>query len=62
MDFESIKLEESKKRANYIKELFAQNKFKLNESSHLGKLLKTVENSELGKVKSLELFDILDII
>ena len=61
MDFESIKLEESKKRANYIKELFAQNKFKLNESSHLGKLLKTVENSELGKVKSLELFDILDI-
>lgn len=61
MDFESIKLEESKKRATYIKELFAQNKLKLNESSHLGKLLKTVENSELGKVKPLELFSILDI-
>ena len=61
MDFKSIKLEESKKRANYIKDLFAQNKFRLNESSHLGKLLKTVENSELGKIKPLELFDILDI-
>ncbi|ABV67584.1 hypothetical protein Abu_1328 [Aliarcobacter butzleri RM4018] len=59
MTFENIKLEESKKRANYIKELFAQNKLKLNELSHLGKLLKTVENSEKGK--SLELFDILDI-
>lgn len=61
MFFENIKLEESKKRAEYITSLFENNKLKINESSPFGQLIKIVENVKKGEVKSLELFSILDL-
>jgi len=59
--YERIKLNESKKRAQYIRELFEKNKLSINNLSHLGKLLSSIENIKNDETTESQIIKILDL-
>lgn len=61
MTYEKTKLAESKKRAEWIRDLFKKNELTINNSSHLGKLLFSIENIKTDKVTESQTIKILDL-
>ncbi|MGB6329361.1 MAG: hypothetical protein WBF48_10570 [Halarcobacter sp.] len=61
MTYEKTKLDQSKKRAEWIRDLFKKNELTINNSSYLGKLLISIENIETDKVTESQTINILDL-